>query len=105
MLYRSTDCLCRGGAPVQNLSHSASLHAGENNAPLNSGIKHLAFRGTPYAVCDKKYLIGKRRQAILKSTRIALGGYMFKPQATWSLVANGSRNDRKAYNCNVLDGQ
>jgi hypothetical protein len=41
MLYRSTDCLCRGGAPVQNLSHSASLHAGENNAPANSGIKHL----------------------------------------------------------------
>jgi len=41
MLYRSTDRLCRGGAPVQNLSHSASLHAGENNAPSNSGIKHL----------------------------------------------------------------
>jgi hypothetical protein len=25
---------------MQNLSHSASLHAGENNAPSNSGIKH-----------------------------------------------------------------
>ena len=41
MLYRSTDCLRRGGAPVKNLSHSASLHAGKNNAPSNSGIKHL----------------------------------------------------------------
>jgi transposase len=26
---------------VQNLSHSASLHAGENNAPSNSGINQL----------------------------------------------------------------
>ena len=42
MLYRSTDCLCRCGAPVQNLAHSASLHAGDNNAPSKSGIKHLA---------------------------------------------------------------
>ena len=43
MLYRSTDCLRRGGAPVQNLSHSAPLHAGENNAPSNAGIKHLGL--------------------------------------------------------------
>ena len=41
MLYRSTDCLSRGGAPVKNLSHSASLQAGDNNAPSKSGIKHL----------------------------------------------------------------
>ena len=41
MLYRSTDCPCRGGAPVQNLSHSASLHAGENAAPSHAGIKQL----------------------------------------------------------------
>jgi len=26
MLYCSTDCRCRAGAPVQNLSHSASFH-------------------------------------------------------------------------------
>src|SRR5271163_879162 len=42
MLYRSTDRLCRRGAAVENLAHSASLHAKENNAPSNSGIKHLA---------------------------------------------------------------
>jgi hypothetical protein len=40
MLYRSTDCLCCGGALVQNLSHSASLPSKDNIAPSNSGIKH-----------------------------------------------------------------
>ena len=29
---------------MQNLSHSASLHAEENIAPSKSGIKHLAAR-------------------------------------------------------------
>src|SRR6266404_5536036 len=32
MLYRSTDCLCRRGAAVENLAHSASFHSPENNA-------------------------------------------------------------------------
>src|SRR5580704_5392556 len=41
MLYRSTDRLCRCGAAVENLAHSASLHAGENGAPSKLGIKHL----------------------------------------------------------------
>jgi hypothetical protein len=41
MLYRSTDRLCRGGAAVKNLAQSASLHAGENNAPSKPGTKHL----------------------------------------------------------------
>jgi hypothetical protein len=40
MLYRSTDCLRRGGAPVKNLAHNASLDAGEDNAPSRPGIKH-----------------------------------------------------------------
>jgi hypothetical protein len=42
MLYRSTDCLCRRGAAVEYLAHSASLHSLENNAPSNPGTKHLA---------------------------------------------------------------
>src|SRR4051812_41648344 len=42
MLYRSTDRLCRAGAPVHYLAHSASFQAGEKSAPSNSGIKHLA---------------------------------------------------------------
>ncbi|MFA0925232.1 hypothetical protein, partial [Xanthomonas fragariae] len=41
LLYRSTDRLCRGGAPMQNLAHSASFHSRENNAPSKPGIKHL----------------------------------------------------------------
>jgi hypothetical protein len=39
MLYRSTDRLCRCGAAVKNLAHSASFHSLENNAPENPGIK------------------------------------------------------------------
>ena len=42
MLYRSTDRLCRRGAPVENLAHSASFHSDDKNAPSKPGIKHLA---------------------------------------------------------------
>jgi hypothetical protein len=48
--------MCRGGAAVKNLAQSASVHAGENNAPSKPGTEHLApvirplsterFRGT-----------------------------------------------------------
>src|SRR5579859_3922085 len=41
MLYRSTDRLCRCGAAVKNLAHSASLHDNEKTAPSKPGIKHL----------------------------------------------------------------
>src|SRR5712671_90671 len=41
MLYRSTDRLCRCGAPVQYLPHSASFHSLEKYAPPNAGTKHL----------------------------------------------------------------
>src|SRR5919206_2615724 len=44
MLYRSTDRLCRAGAPVENLAHSASFHSRDKNAPSNPGTKHLAGR-------------------------------------------------------------
>src|SRR5277367_6502377 len=33
LLYRSTDRLCRRGAPVKNLAHSASFHSIEKIAP------------------------------------------------------------------------
>ena len=45
MLYRSTDRLCRRGAAVKNLAHSAFLHSCEKSAPSKSGIKHI--RNTP----------------------------------------------------------
>src|SRR4051812_20223496 len=44
MLYRSTDRLCRAGAPMKNLAHSASFHSGEKNAPSNPRTRHLASR-------------------------------------------------------------
>jgi hypothetical protein len=42
MLYRSTNHLSRCGAPVKNLSHSASFESFDKNAPLKSGTKQLA---------------------------------------------------------------
>ena len=42
MLYRSTDDLCRRGAPMEYLAHSASFHSLVNIAPSKRGIKHLA---------------------------------------------------------------
>src|SRR3984957_16710204 len=41
MLYRSTDRLCRSGAPMENLCHSASFESDEKNAPSKSGTKQL----------------------------------------------------------------
>ena len=41
MLDRATDRLCRGGAAVENLAHSASFHACVKGAPSKPGIKHL----------------------------------------------------------------
>jgi hypothetical protein len=43
MLYRSTHCRRRAGAPMKNLAHSASFHSGEKSAPSNPGTKHLAY--------------------------------------------------------------
>src|SRR6476620_11716492 len=41
ILYCSTDRLRRGGAAVQNLSHSASFESCDKNAPSKPGTKHL----------------------------------------------------------------
>jgi len=40
MLYRSTDRLCRCGAPMKNLAHSASFESLDKNAPSKAGTKH-----------------------------------------------------------------
>src|SRR5579871_1734158 len=44
MLYRSTDRLCRRGAPVKNLAHSASFESFDKDAPSKLGTKQLAYR-------------------------------------------------------------
>jgi hypothetical protein len=41
MLYRSTDRLCRCGASMKNLAHSASFESLDKNAPSKAGTKHL----------------------------------------------------------------
>src|SRR5689334_10166551 len=41
MLDRSTHCRRRAGAPMQNLTHSASFHSNEKSAPSKPGTKHL----------------------------------------------------------------
>src|SRR4029077_9901524 len=41
MLYRSTDRLCRRGAPMKNLAHSASFDSEDKDAPSKPGIKQL----------------------------------------------------------------
>jgi len=59
MLYRSTDRLCRCGAAVENLAHSASFHSLENNAPSNPGIKQLGRRLiSPYPCRRVSFLLG-----------------------------------------------
>src|ERR1700679_3816680 len=44
MMYRSTDCLCRCGAPVKNLAHSASFESIDKIAPSRPGTKQLERR-------------------------------------------------------------
>src|SRR4029077_12756969 len=39
ILYCSTDRLCRRGAAVKNLAHSASFHPWDKIAPSNAGTK------------------------------------------------------------------
>ena len=46
MLYRSTDRLCRRGAPMKNLAHSASFDSDDKDAPSKPGIKHLVWAYT-----------------------------------------------------------
>jgi hypothetical protein len=41
MLYRSTDRLCRRGAPVENLPHVLSLSIASESVPSYSGTEHL----------------------------------------------------------------
>jgi hypothetical protein len=41
MLYRSTDRLCRTGAPVKNLPHVPSWSMAPDSVPSYSGTEHL----------------------------------------------------------------
>jgi hypothetical protein len=54
MLYRSTDRLCRCGAPMKNLAHSASFESLDKNAPSNAGTKHLVANAKGMALVGAK---------------------------------------------------
>ena len=43
MLYRSTDRLCRCGAPMKNLAHSASFESLDKDAPSKPETKQLVW--------------------------------------------------------------
>src|SRR5580658_47349 len=47
MLYRSTDRLCRRGAPMKNLAHSASFESCDKDAPAKPGTKQLGKPKSP----------------------------------------------------------
>lgn len=54
MLYRSTDCLCRRGAPMKNLAHSASFDSEDKDAPIKAWdqTSSCCFMRTPlHAEC------------------------------------------------------
>src|SRR6478752_7772325 len=54
MLYRSTDRLCRRGAPMQNLAHSASFDSDDKDAPSIPGIKQL-----------ERFIVSRKRRTAL----------------------------------------
>jgi hypothetical protein len=62
MLYRSTERLCRCGAAVKNLSHSASLKFPGKGAPSNPGIKHLGGRSPRSGRCSAETAGGSMAQ-------------------------------------------
>src|SRR3954468_13069999 len=69
MLDRSTDRLCRAGAPMKNLAHSASFHSGEKNAPSNPGTKHLAKARSFWAQAARPSTAFSRIAAFARSPR------------------------------------
>jgi hypothetical protein len=76
MLYRSTDRLCRRGAPVKNLSHSASFEPLDKDAPSKPGTKHLVSEWNDLPTDAQRRLFehaasGKSHDAALLKARIA----------------------------------
>jgi hypothetical protein len=71
MLYRSTDRLCRCGAPMKNLAHSASFESLDKNAPSNAGTKQLGFWKPSPASPNKRGLVVRTVVIILALVLIA----------------------------------
>src|SRR6516164_8565936 len=55
MLYRSTDRLSRGGAPMKNLAHSASFQSPDKDAPSKPRTEQLEpTRAVAASVCRSR---------------------------------------------------
>jgi hypothetical protein len=88
MLYRSTDRLCRRGAPVKNLSHNASFESFDKDAPAKPGTKHLGARHVPRTKLQMTTRYERiadidaasRKAAALKSKLI---GFLIGPKSEW----------------------
>ena len=55
----STDRLCRLGAPMKNLAHSASFDSEDEDAPSKPGIKHLGGQFGSDALSMISAIIGR----------------------------------------------
>jgi len=73
ILYCSTDRLCRRGAPVKNLAHSASLQSPDKIAPSKSGIKQLGSGLSPFLITKTIALTIRRSSALSVRPRLGLG--------------------------------
>ena len=89
MLYRSTDRLCRCGAPMKNLAHSASFESLDKDAPSKARTKHLGrgnlgggpgFQG--WILTTKEIpLIGKRQTVRVASEIASKNSPILVPRA------------------------
>jgi len=69
MLYRSTDRLCRRGAPMKNLAHSASFDSEEHAAHRTNELKvERQQRVAPESDDNRLFLHGQHCQSCLPGT-------------------------------------
>jgi hypothetical protein len=104
MLYRSTDRLCRRGAPMQNLAHSASFESLDKDAPSKAGTKQLGDLEETYdIVFTVRCLINLNEVALQKqavstlASRVRPGGYLL-------MIENSMASYRKQNECREFLG-
>jgi hypothetical protein len=73
MLYRSTGCLSRAGAPVKNLSHSAAFHFCMDIPPTikcrNQTSRLSTFNENWQVLHAHHHLLGDCQQVIARTSR------------------------------------
>src|ERR1700722_16940567 len=94
MLYRSTDRLCRCGAPMQNLAHSASFESLDKDAPSKAETKHLGPR--PARILHYSALAHKRGEQSTRQLRVS-HSRLIKEQPTTIWLDRGLPDVRAVY--------